>query len=68
MLDRRTQMQRVVRKAFTRPIPLTFLIVGLLMLWGGHWVYGLVGILAYLVISISLMFSSKFVKRIVDES
>lgn len=69
MLDRRTQMQRVIRKAFTRPIPVTFLAIGIMLLWFGHaWLYGSLFVLAYVVISISLIFSPKFVKRVVDES
>lgn len=68
MLDRRSQMSRVVRKAFTRPIPVTFLAIGLLLLWGHAWLYGTLFVLAYVIISACLTFSPKFVKRVVDES
>lgn len=68
MLDRRTQMQRVVRRAFTRPVPLAILILGILLLWSKVYLYGSVAVLLYLIISVYSMFSPKFVRKVVDES
>ena len=68
LLDRRTQTQRIARKAFTRPVPLVFLVIGILTLLSHHWLYGILWVVAYLIISTGLMFSPKFVKRVVDEN
>lgn len=68
MLDRQSQTKRIVRKAFTRPIPLIVGIIGAIMLAKGAVLWGGMLVLIYLVISVGLMFSPKFVKRVVDES